>query len=107
MDRSIPYMGAHFALTAIDVLRKSTDIVLRGHVAEDHGCASHPPIGQRIQAIEGFYRREIGEQAPERALDDPRLPSQTLELLWKHGVGRLEEAHRQGKRLHPVWMTAV
>lgn len=102
MPPNIATYGAFFVLTALEIIRKTLDIVRHGAVQEDHGFVSHPPIAQRLSTMQAIYGQSVPEKEDQNSIRGALIPARTLELLWT----RMMEAPgpwQSGRKLHPIW----
>ena len=104
MPANIATYGAFFVLTALDVIRKTLDVVRHGAVQEDRGFVSHPPIAQRLGTMREMYAQLYPEKDDQNSIRAALIPAQTLDLLWTR---MMEQAGpwQSGRKLHPMWDT--
>jgi len=106
---NIALQGPLFALQAIDILREAKHILLDGEIMIDHGSDTHPPTNLRIQLLKRWYQdlyqlEGVNQTLEEvnQTLEGALVPSNTLHILWKHTIPKLE-AWRGSAQLHDIW----
>jgi hypothetical protein len=115
---NLALQGAYFVLTALDIKRKAVEILRCGHIHNDTGSESHPPLHERIQMLQALYKREVGsgmkydvpvERRPSQkktidlGIEGALIASETLSLLWGRIEQRFYEANHKGEKLHDIW----
>jgi hypothetical protein len=114
--------GALFTLGCLDVRRRALSVLLTGDEyllpAESH---THPaPEARSEQILEKFdehFRIDEAAGTAEASLvplsggdylspvrrQQAKAYSRILEMIWERVLPRLEESHRSGRPLHPMW----
>lgn len=95
--------GAYFVLAALDVIRKTLDIIRHGAVWEDRGSASHPPIANRIKTLEQAYLQTVSDKDNDDSIQAALAPARTLDLLWTRLVEQGVDQWRTGRAPHRIW----
>ena len=102
---NVSLQGGFFTLYALEVIRKTLDLIRTGSVQQDKGDKTHPPNQQRIDFLKDLYKQQHFESNEKYDLDVERalIPGKTLDFLWSRIQHQFLEARRQGQILHSIW----
>ena len=102
---NVALQGGFFTLYALEIIRKTLDLIRFGSVQEDKGTETHPPNQQRIEFLKKLYKKQHFENDKKYDLDieGALIPGTTLDFLWSRIQHQFVEAKQQGKSLHPIW----
>lgn len=106
LDRVAPNMatqGAHFVITALEVLRQARDIVRHGAVQAARPDAAHPAPTQRLAVLNDCHRRWISAEDDDLSIRGAMVPVRTLHSLWAHLLREGAPAEWAGRPLHVMW----
>ena len=103
LPENFSLQGAFFALTALDVIRRTLDIIKYGEIHEDQGFLGHPPITRRLEFLKHLYLSKISNRDDELSIKVALAPGNTLEFLWGKLQNHLLEQWQAGRKLHPIW----
>lgn len=106
LDRVAPNMatqGAHFVITALEVLRQARDIVRHGQVQPWVADGEHPPPAQRLALLAECHRRWISAEDDDLSIVGALVPVRTLHTLWRRLQADARVAAWRGRTLHPLW----
>ncbi len=102
---NVALQGGFFALYALEILRKTRDLIEFGSIQQDKGTKSHPPNQQRIDFLKKLYQQQnFGTTAKfDLDLEEALIPAKTLEYLWSRIEHQFVDAFHQGRQLFPIW----
>jgi hypothetical protein len=102
---NVALQGGFFVLYALEILRKTRDLIQFGSIHEDKGTKSHPPNERRIDFLRKLYTKQNFKSNDKLSLDveDALVPGKTLEYLWSKIQYKFLNAFRQRRPLFPLW----
>jgi hypothetical protein len=100
-----PYamFGGFFLPMALDILRRTLNVIRYGKVQPDAGFASHPPLAVRWLNLRRLYLEEISDKHDENSVYAAQSPSSTLEYLWSRLMKEGVPEWRSGRAPHAMW----
>lgn len=106
LDRVAPNMatqGAHFVITALEMLRQARDIARHGAVRTAVADGQHPVPEERLGILGECHRQWISAEDDDLSIRGSMVPVRTLHSLWE----RLQRSGAtdgwKGRPLHPLW----
>ena len=105
---NVALQGAFFSLYALDILRKTRDLIESGSIQEDKGTKSHPTNQKRIEFLKELYKQQnFGDYEHNSKIDldveDALIPGKTLEYLWSKIQNQFLVEYQQKRPLFPMW----
>jgi hypothetical protein len=95
--------GSFFVLTALEIIRRTLDIVRYGAVQKDAGSASHPPFMSRLENLRRLYLEHVSSTNDENSIRPALAPARTLEYLWELVAKEVTGEWRSGRVPHEIW----
>jgi hypothetical protein len=95
--------GGFFVPMALEILRRTLDIIRVGRVQADTGFDSHPPLQDRWANLRRLYLAEVSNKHDENAIYGAEGASVTLEYLWSRLVKEGVAEWRSGRKVHSMW----
>jgi hypothetical protein len=95
--------GSFFVLTALEIIRRTLDIVRHGVVQKDAGSVSHPPIMGRLENLRRLYLAHVSSTNDENSIRPALAPAKTLEYLWERVANEATGEWRSGRVPHAIW----
>lgn len=95
--------GSFFVLTALEIIRRTLDIIRHGAVQKDAGSASHPPIIARLENLRRLYLQHVSSTNDENSIRPALAPARTLEYVWERVAKDKTAEWRSGRPPHAIW----